>query len=397
MNPPGADTVLVRYGDMGVKSPQVLGRMEQMLRDNIRALLSDRAIEGTVRKQHSRLFIDTTEEAIDAATDAACDAFGVVSASPVTVTDPTMDAMKSAVVEAAREVYTEGAFAVSARRAGEKSAHPFSSEDIEREVGTAVWEATEERFEPEVDLEQPDCELFVECRADHAYVYVEKRAGPGGLPLGTQDPVVALISGGIDSPVAAWELMKRGCPIIPVYFDFEEFGGVDHQARVVESVETLARYAPNFDMELRMVPAGKVARLLVDELQNTRMLSLRRFMFMVAEHVAREEHAVGIVTGEAIGQKSSQTGANLMTTTAATSLPVYRPLVTMDKPDIVERARALGTFTTANIEAGCNRIAPNRPETRASIGQVEAAEPDELSELAVEAAKKARRIALQTA
>ncbi|WP_336359606.1 tRNA sulfurtransferase [Haladaptatus sp. ZSTT2] len=397
MNPPGADTVLVRYGDMGVKSPQVLGRMEQMLCDNIQALLDDRDIVGTVRKEHSRLFIDTTEAAVDDATDAACDAFGVVSASPVTITEPTMDAMEAAVVEASREVYTGGAFAVSARRAGEKHEHPFSSEDIERQIGAAVWEATEARFEPEVDLEQPDCELFVECRTDHAYAYVEKRAGPGGLPLGTQDPVVALISGGIDSPVAAWELMKRGCPIIPVYFDFEEFGGVDHQARVIEAVETLARYAPNFDMRLRMVPAGKVARMLVDELDNTRMLSLRRFMFMVAEHVAREEHAVGIVTGEAIGQKSSQTGANLMTTTAATSLPVYRPLVTMDKPEIVERAKALGTFHTANIQAGCNRVAPNRPETRASLAQVESAEPANLPELAVEAAKSAKRVYPQTA
>ncbi|MFC6904436.1 tRNA sulfurtransferase [Halalkalicoccus tibetensis] len=388
MTPPEADTVLVRYGDIGVKSTKVQRDMERTLEANLRAMLDIRNVTCELDWRWSRPRIRTDADAATAATDAACDTFGIVSASPAISTEPTMESIREALSETAAGSEVEGPFAVDARRAGERDDHPFTSKDIEREGGRAVWDALDD---PEVDLEDPARTFHVECRPEEAFVFVEKRAGPGGLPLGSQRPLVALLSGGIDSPVAAWEVMKRGSPVIPLYFDFEAYGGVDHVARAIESARTLAGYAPNHARDLRIAPAGAAADRLVSDVGPTRMLSLRRFMLRVAERVAEETRAAGIVTGEAIGQKSSQTSANLAVTDCVTDLPVHRPLLAWDKQEIIARARELDTYEDATIEAGCNRIAPDYPETNASLEAVEGNEPD-LGTLVAEAVAGIERV-----
>ena len=381
MHLPDADTVLVRHGELGVKSEQVRRRMEDRLAGNLRAMVDQRGLSGDVESRRNRLFVHT--DGPDAVADAAADTFGVVSASPAVTVDPTLEAITGALVAATETAYEGGPFAVDAHRAGPNDAHPFASTDIESEGGAAVWETIEsEGATPAVDLDDPAFELFVECRADGAYVFLENRPGPGGLPLGTQQPVVALVSGGIDSPVAAWKLMARGCPVIPVYVHLGDYGGPDHLARAQATVETLASYAPTESMALRVVDAGDVVADLKADMDDLRMLALRRFMLAVADAVAAETDAVGIVTGEAIGQKSSQTGANIAVTDAAATLPVHRPLVAMDKADITTRARDIGTFEDATVDTGCNRLAPDLPETNASLDAVRAAEPADLVERA---------------
>ena len=396
MRPPEADTVLVRHADIGVKSGKVQTEMERRLRRNLVAILDDRGIDAEVERRWSRLLIHADEETVEAATDAATDTFGVQSASPAVVVPAEKEAIVDALGRTARHLQSldaeksvDGAgdadtllgdtFAVRARRAGTADAHPFSSEELEREGGAAVFEALDD---PEVDLDDPDVTFAVECRSEEAFVHVEKRDGPGGLPLGSQAKVVALISGGIDSPVAAWEVMKRGAPIVPVYLDLGDFGGPDHEARAVETVRRLARFAPNYDMRVRKAPAGEMMQTLYEEVGAARMLSYRRFMYRVAEHVAEAEQAHGVVTGEAIGQKSSQTARNLGVTSRATDLPVHRPLLTMDKPEITECARRIGTFRDSTIPAGCNRIAPDFPETNATLEIAERADPDDVFERA---------------
>lgn len=379
MVPTGADVVLVRYGEIGTKSSRVRGWMERRLLGNVEALFADRNIEGYVEQQSGRLFAHVDEAAVDAAAAAATDAPGVVSASPAVTVEPSLDAVADALADLARQSYAGGTFAVDASRAGH---HPFDSEDVGRVGGQAVWEAVEDRFEPAVDLDDPDHTFYADVRPSAAYVFAEKRPGPGGLPLGSQDPLVALVSGGIDSPVAAYEVMRRGSPVVPLYLDLGEYGGPDHRARAEATARRLADLAPNFDLALRVAPAGDVVADLAATMDRGRMLALRRFTFRVAEHVAREADAAGIVTGEAIGQKSSQTAANLAVTSAATSLPVHRPLLTTDKSEITERAKALGTFEDATVPAGCNRVAPEFPETSASLAKLREVEPDDLFERA---------------
>ncbi|GKZ12382.1 tRNA sulfurtransferase [Haladaptatus sp. T7] len=389
MHPSGADTVLVRHGDVGVKSGKVQTEMERRLRDNIAAILADRGIDAEVERRWSRLLVHATEENVEEATTAAADTFGVQSASAAAVVSPEQAVIEETLADAAREHYHEGTFAVRARRSSKD--HPFTSAELEREGGTAVWNAVEN---PEVDLDDPDITFSVEVRDDEAFVFLEKRDGPGGLPLGTQTKLVSLVSGGIDSPVATWEVMKRGSPVIPVYLDLGDYGGIDHRARAVETVRKLAKYAPEQDMRVRKVPAGEAMTLLGEEVGPARMLVFRRFMYRVAEHIAREESAHGIVTGEAIGQKSSQTARNLGVVGTATTMPIHRPLLTMDKSDIVARARRIDTYTDSTIPAGCNRLAPDYPETNATHEIAQNAEPDGLFELAKAAAENVELIDL---
>ena len=390
MYPPGADTVLVRHGDVNTKSDTVKRYMVDVLAENLQALLDDRSIDGEVERRWNRPLIHTTEGDVRAATEAATDAFGVVSASPALTVSTEKERILEALAETAREHYDGGTFAIDARRANKQL--PYGSEELAREGGNAVWAAVEDEFEPEVDLDDPDVTFGVEVREERAFVYLEKVPGPGGLPLGSQEPVVAMVSGGIDSPVAAYELMKRGSPIVPVYVDLGDYGGVDHEARAMETVRTLSTYAPNFDMQVYRIPGGETVDLLVREMDKGRMLSLRRFFYRAAETLAERVDAHGIVTGEAVGQKSSQTAQNLAVTSRVTDLPIHRPLLTRDKQDIVAHAREIGTFTDSTIDAGCNRVTPDRVETNARLEPLLEAEPDDLLERAEEAAANAKLV-----
>jgi len=385
---PDADTVLLRYGDVSTKSDRVQRKMTGRLVENVRALLADRDIDGTVEEHHARPRIRTTDP--EAACGAATDAMGVVSASPALVVDSERRAIENALSRLARETYTEGTFAIRARRA--TTATPFDSEDVGRFGGNAVGEAVD--FAPAVDLDDPDCELFVEVRDGETFVFAEKRAGPGGLPLGTQGRLVALVSGGIDSPVAAYEMMRRGSPVVPVYLELGPYGGPDHEARAIETMRTLNALAPNADTRGFRVSAGPDLEYLADAMDRGRMLSFRRYMLRVGETLAREVGAEGVVTGEALGQKSSQTARNLRVSAAATDYPVHRPLLNWDKQDIVERAREIGTFSDSKVPAGCERFAPPNPETSGRLPALERVEPDDVLERAERAARSADRIEL---
>ena len=396
MYPPGSDTVLVRFsGEVGVKSRSLQRRMEVGVRENLDTMLSRQGLEATIEYEHTRLYIRTEPEELDAVTEIASSVFGVTSVSPVVRVDPTLESLCEVLEDTAQQQYTGGTFAVRARRAGQKDAHPFSSTDIEREGGKAVFEALEESgIQPEVDLDDPDITYGVECRPEAAFVYLETRAGPGGLPLGTQEPLVVLVSGGIDSPVAAWEVMKRGCPIIPVYVDLGRFGGVDHRARAEQTVSRLTRYTPD-GLAMWVVPGGEGLERIVDATTRYRMLLTRRFMLSIAAQVASETDAVGVVTGESIGQKSSQTSSALAVTGAVTDYPVHRPLVSMDKSQITERARAIGTYEESTIDAGCNRLAPENPATQPPLEQVRAVEPADIPAIVDSAVERRTLVELE--
>ncbi|SDJ24953.1 thiamine biosynthesis protein ThiI [Halovenus aranensis] len=395
MHPPGADTVLVRFsGEVGVKSQSVQQRMERQLRTNLRRMLDQRAVDATVEAEFTRLYVRTDPDQITAATRAARSVFGVSSVSPVRESEPTMAAICDLLREAARERYDGGTFAVRARRAGQPDAHPFSSTDIEREGGSAVAAAAEATgVDPVVDLDDPELTFGVECRPERAFVYLDRQSGPGGLPLGTQEPVVALVSGGIDSPVAAWELMKRGCPVIPVYVDLGRFGGVDHRARAERTMQCLTEYTPD-GLTLWAVPGGEGLKRITEAAERYRMLLARRFMLRIGAAVADRTDAVGVVTGESVGQKSSQTSAALRVTGAAIDYPVHRPLVSLDKSEITERARAIGTYDEATIDAGCHRLAPDNPATQPPLSTVREVEPADGERLATEAVENAEQVAI---
>ena len=378
------DTVLVSFGDISSKSREVRGKMTRRLRENVAALLDARGVEATVDAEGARVVIHTPDP--DRAARVAADAMGVVRARPSIGLPADLDAIVDVLRSLASDAPEVATYAVRARRAGDASDHDFTSREIERGGGRAIGTVTD----GSVDLDDPDRTYHVEVRGDDAHVSTTRYAGPGGLPIGTQDPIVALVSGGHDSPVAAYETMRRGAPIVPLYVSLGRYGGPDHEARAAATVGRLGRYAPNFDTRIRVVPGGDVAERLVADVDDTRMLSWRRAILRMAEAVADREGAVGVVTGEALGQKSSQTAANLAATDAAVDVPVHRPLFGWDKADIVDRAREIGTYEDSSIPVGCERLDPPFPETGATLAAVEAAEPPDLLDRAAAAVDDCR-------
>ncbi|MFC5366839.1 tRNA sulfurtransferase [Salinirubrum litoreum] len=378
--------VLVAYGEIGVKSSGVRREMVETLADNLRALLADRDLAAEVEARWSRLFVHPADsstapadrERVTRLAEAVADCVGVVSARPSLACSAELDAVLDALRDFARDAPAGDSFAVRARRVGPDEAHDFSAREIEREGGSLIESVTG----ASVDLDDPDRTYRVEVREDTAFVSAREFSGPGGLPLGTQGKSVLLLSGGIDSPVAGYELLRRGCEIVPLYLDLGDYGGPDHRARAVETARVLRRYAPDRLDRLWVAPAGDLVADLTDSVGDTRMLSLRRAMLVVAESVAQRLEAHSVTTGESLGQKSSQTGPNLAVTDAAVSLPVHRPLLTRDKNDVTEQARRIGTFDDSTLPVGCERVAPPHPETNATLAAVVAAEPEDLLERA---------------
>jgi thiamine biosynthesis protein ThiI len=357
---------------------------------DIAAALDAAGVDAEIDQPWSRIVLRTNRPETAAQTAATIP--GVGFARPGVVTDARLRSIADAARRLTAAVSHSPAetYAVDSDRIGPDDVHDFSNDDLKREVGRVVGEAAG----ASVDLDDPDRTYRIEVREGEAFVSVRRIDGPGGLPVGSQGRVATLVSGGIDSPVAVWRLLRRGFAVVPVYVDLGDYGGADHRARAIDAVETLAARAPRADLRLRVVDGGPLVERVVAATHDTRMLSLRRVMLAAADGVAANTNAHSLATGEAAGQKSSQTGANLAVTDAAVSLPVHRPLIGADKADIVAEARMLGTYDGSTVPVGCERIAPPHPETNATRSAVAAAEPDDLLDTAREAGRAADVVSL---
>ena len=260
-------------------------------------------------------------------------------------------------------------FRVSARRADKR--FPFTSPQIEREVGGLVKQAKGWR----VSLDDPALTIHLEFMPAEAFYYFGKEPGAGGLPTGSGGRVACLLSGGIDSPVAAYRMMRRGCSVLLIHFHSYPILSRASQDKVREIAALLAGY--QLRSRLLLVPFGQLQQqVLLAVAPELRVVIYRRLMLRIAETLARGWRARALVTGEVIGQVASQTLDNLTTIAAATPMEVLRPLVGMDKDEIVAQAERLGTFPISIIpdQDCCQLFTPRHPATRAGLAQVEAAE-----------------------
>jgi len=299
--------------------------------------------------------------------------FGVKSFSEVLVVPHELEPMREAAVELARRAVARGArtFKIEARRSFK--AFPLTSMELNRELGGAVLRALPEL---RVDVQAPDVTIEVEVRQEGVFLCAERIAGPGGLPVGISGRALLLLSGGIDSPVAGWMLMKRGVAVDAVYFHSPPYVGEKAKEKVLELGRILARwraealtiYVPYFT-EIQI----EVSRVAPPSLWT---ILFRRFMHRVAERIA-ETHGYGaLATGESLGQVASQTMENLACVEAATRMLVLRPLIGWDKAEIVRLAREIGTYEISILpyEDCCLLFAPRHPETHARRERVEAIE-----------------------
>jgi thiamine biosynthesis protein ThiI len=276
-------------------------------------------------------------------------------------------------------------FRVSARRADKR--FPLTSPQIEREVGGRIKEAKGWT----VDLDDPELTIHVEALTHDAFYYFGKELGPGGMPVGVSGRVACLLSGGIDSPVAAWRLMRRGCRVLLVHFHSYPILSRASQEKARELARVLAER--QFHSRLFLVPFGEIQQQVVLSVPPPiRVVIYRRLMMRIAERIARQNRAQALVTGEVVGQVASQTLENLASINRVVTMPVLRPLIGMDKDEITAEAQRLGTYTISIIpdQDCCTLFTPRHPATKAREVDVERAEAtlpvDEIVERAVAAA-----------
>lgn len=320
------DLILARYGEIGLKSPPVRRRFEQILQENIERAFEHAQLDCFVERRQGRLFITTRE--IPAGVELLRRVFGLTSVSPARVVPSDLPALLAALTsffdERAQERPDARTFAVRARRTGQ---HPYTSQDLARQAGAAILDrAGGDRWR--VDLTQPHLEVFVEVRDNKAYLFGERVEGPGGLPVGSQGRVVVLLKD-VNSLVAAWLMMKRGCSVIPIHYR----GPTGNSRRAQTLLESLRRW--HFLGELVELPHEEA-----NEFPRTISCSLcMRQMIRKADAVARRKKAKAIVTGEAF---SSSTIENLTLFGGLSPLPILRPVLGMT-PDIMgDFSRRLG-------------------------------------------------------
>lgn len=363
MNP----VAVVHYHEISLKGgnrPLFLRRLAENLRHATAGLGVER-----VRRLPGRLVLDLTP-AVDPGRlrEGVGTVFGVANFALGLAVAPRLDAVKEAVLRllAGR---TFESFRITARRTFK--VFPMPSDAVNRELGAFVLE----HFPTRVDLGQPALTVHVELLPREALVYVDRSPGPGGLPVGVSGRVVSLLSGGIDSPVAACRLQKRGCEVEFVHFHSVPYLADTSQAKARALVATLVRH--QFVAHLWLVPFGDIQREVVLSVPPPlRVVIYRRLMARIAETLARRVGALALVTGESLGQVASQTLENLARITEAVGLPILRPLIGMDKEEIIREARAIGTYDIS-IEPDqdcCTLFVPPHPETRASVAAVVRAE-----------------------
>jgi len=294
--------------------------------------------------------------------------FGVANFSFVERTAVDLEDLKSKILESLKGKEFSS-FRIQTKRADKT--FPLNSPDVNREVGGAVKAYSNAR----VDLKNAELTIGIEILSRDAFFSLDKIPGPGGLPVGTSGRVISLISGGIDSPVAAYRMMQRGCRLIFVHFHSSPYLDKTSQEKVKELVKILTRH--QFFSRLYLVPFGEIQRQIVTAVMRPlRVVLYRRMMVRIAEAVAAKETAAALVTGESLAQVASQTLQNLTVIEKAATLPILRPLVGMDKQEIIDQARRMGTFPISTLpdQDCCQLFVPQHPDTKASLIEVEKAE-----------------------
>jgi thiamine biosynthesis protein ThiI len=360
-------SIVVHYQEIALKGnnrPWFIARLAR----NLREATSDLGVrEVRVLMGRIEIVLESDADWATARTRIAR-VFGVANFAQAGRAPLDVDAIASAILNdlGERDVRT---FRVSARRADKR--FPLTSPQIEREVGGRIKEARGWT----VDLSDPEFTIHVEALTHDAFYYFGKQLGAGGMPVGVSGRVACLLSGGIDSPVAAWRLMRRGCRVLLVHFHSYPILSRASQEKAQELARILAEF--QFHSRLFLVPFGDIQQqVTLSVAPPLRVVIYRRLMMRIAETLARQNRAQALVTGEVVGQVASQTLENLASINRVVTMPVLRPLIGMDKDEITAEAQRLGTYPVSIIpdQDCCTLFTPRHPATKARTIDVERAE-----------------------
>ncbi len=361
------NSVVVHYQEIALKGRNRPWFIARLVR-NIKTATSDLDVRRVVTKMGRIEIMLGAPDAWDAVAERLRHVFGIANFSRAALVPLDVDGIAKAVLDDLGDVRVSS-FRVSAKRADKR--FPLTSPQIEREIGGRIKEARGWT----VDLDNPELTIHVEALTGEAFYHFGKEAGPGGMPTGVSGRVVALLSGGIDSPVACYRLMKRGCRVIPVHFHSYPILSRASQEKVRELAAVLTRYQQF--TRLYMVAFGEIQQqVMLSVAPPLRVVVYRRLMLRIAQGIAERSHAGALVTGEVIGQVASQTLENMATIGSVSTLPVFRPLIGMDKDEITAEAQRLGTYPISIIEDQdcCQLFTPKHPATKARGEDIERAE-----------------------
>lgn len=355
-----ADIIIARYGELALKSDRVRRRFEKRLVHNIKA-----SIDGEVNVRQARIYIDPVD--FEDTLEKLGRIFGIVSYSPAVSTKSTFEDIEKTVSDYTDYLVDEGLFdgntkfAISCRRVGD---HDFSSQEMAAFAGAVVVR----KIGAPVDLSNPELTIFLEVRDGDTYVYHEKIPGPGGLPLGTQGKVVCLVSSGIDSPVATYLMMKRGCEVIALYCDNDPFTSKKALDNYNKLIDQLQNYAAGVPIKKCVVKYGDYLQKARDDApEKMTCILCKSGMYKIAEKLANKMGALAIVDGSSVGQVASQTLNNILTTRYGVDMPVLSPLIGLDKTEITKIAEEIGTFKISKIDDGGCSAVPRYPETKCDL------------------------------
>ncbi|HWL25336.1 MAG TPA: tRNA uracil 4-sulfurtransferase ThiI [Ureibacillus sp.] len=375
--------VLIRYGELSTKGRNKTEFIHR-LRDNIRNTFKEISpLKIHTERDRMHIQIDNNEQ-MEVLMDKLPKVFGIQSFSPVAVCDKTMDAMKSLALEIMDDFREkEITFKVEVRRSDKT--FPFETHEIQREIGGAVLSHFQNLS---VQVKKPDVELRIEVRNDAIYMMAQIIKGAGGMPVGSNGKSLLMLSGGIDSPVAGYMMMKRGVRLEAIHFFSPPYTSQNSLQKVKVLANELSKFG--YKIRLHVIPFTDIQVLIKDRVpENTIMTTTRRMMMKIADKVREEIGALGIVTGESLGQVASQTLESLTAINDVTSTPVLRPLIGYDKLEIINIAEEIGTYETSiePYEDCCTIFTPANPKTKPKVDKIKHYESftdfDELIEKAV--------------
>lgn len=280
-----------------------------------------------------------------------------------------ISSMEKSLLELAKDLKKTDTFRITARKSTDQI--KLGSMEINQKLGQLIVD----KFKAKVNLDNPDVNFILEVTSEGAFTYNEKIKGVCGLPVGVTGKLVCLVSGGIDSPVAAFKMMKRGCKVIFVHFQNHTASKNVVKDKVSKLVKILSKY--QFSSKLYIVPFDEVQKQIIALIPaKYRMIIYRRFMFRIAERILRKEKAKGFVTGDSLAQVASQTLENINVIYDTTSMPIFAPLIGLDKQEIIDIAHDLGTYETSILPYSdcCSFLVAKHPETRAKIEEIKSLE-----------------------
>ena len=363
--------LIVKYGEIGVKGKNRY-IFENKLIKNVKNILKPIG-KFNVYKEYGRIYVDLDGYDYEEVIEEVRKVFGIVGVCPAVRAEKDYNLLKELALKMLEEKIEQGykSFKVDSRR-GDKD-FKLTSQEMSLDIGGYLVSQVKDKIA--VDVRNPEVKIHCELRQNHVMVYSDTIPGYGGLPLGTNGRAMSLLSGGIDSPVASWMVAKRGMELECIHFHSYPFTSEKSQEKVRDLAQILAKYCGRVRLhKVNMLEIQKAIGLNCKDEEMT--IISRRFMMRIAQRLAEQRNCDALITGESIGQVASQTIQGLTCTNASVKMPVFRPLIAMDKTEIIEVAQKIGTFETSILpeEDCCTVFSPKKPVTKPKLDRIEKSE-----------------------